>query len=455
MARNFGTLDDGLSRATPNASGRREEHTERTSLFHHPKTEADIPPADTGKQAWLFLSACWVFEAMIYGFAFSFGIFQDHYSRHEPFAGQGSIAVIGTTTQGILYFATPFVTPLLRHFPRLSRWFSLFGIILATLSLGLASLCNTVNQLIGVQGVLFGVGGCLAYSPCIVYIDEWFDKRKGLAYGIAWSAAGVGGVVIPLVLEVMLDKLGFRTTLRIWAGVTFALTAPFAFFVRPRIPQSMASKVQPLNLRYIFSSTFVCYWLINVLHATGYFLPSIYLPSYASEQFGAPNFLSALTLMVLNICATLGCVIMGFMSDKLSTTMCVFISAVGTSVSVLLIWGLTTKLPQLYVFAILYGLFAGGYTSIYSGIMQTVTQKGEAAGYGPGDPISLMGCLLLGRGIGNLISGPLSEALVKGAPWRGHAIGGYGSGYGPLIVFSGLTAIAGIIVYPLKMLRYI
>ena len=32
------------------------------------------------------------------GFGFSFGVFQDFYSTHEPFAGSGNIAVIGTTT---------------------------------------------------------------------------------------------------------------------------------------------------------------------------------------------------------------------------------------------------------------------------------------------------------------------------------------------------------------------
>lgn len=31
------------------------------------------------------------------GFAFSFGVFQDYYSTHEPFARKGKIAIIGTT----------------------------------------------------------------------------------------------------------------------------------------------------------------------------------------------------------------------------------------------------------------------------------------------------------------------------------------------------------------------
>lgn len=32
-----------------------------------PMTEFSLPPADGGKQAWLFLAACWVIEAVTFG----------------------------------------------------------------------------------------------------------------------------------------------------------------------------------------------------------------------------------------------------------------------------------------------------------------------------------------------------------------------------------------------------
>jgi hypothetical protein len=33
--------------------------------------------------------------------------------------------------------------------------------------------------------------------------------------------------------------------------------------------------------------------------------------------------------------------------------------------------------------------------------------------------------------------------MVKGFPWSDSAFAGYGSGYGPLIVFTGVTALLG------------
>jgi hypothetical protein len=82
--------------------------------------EFSLPPADSGKDAWLFLAACWAVEALVWGrcspsfllgdmtgahpvcyslgFGFSFGVFQDYYSSHLPFKGAENIAVVGTTT---------------------------------------------------------------------------------------------------------------------------------------------------------------------------------------------------------------------------------------------------------------------------------------------------------------------------------------------------------------------
>ena len=73
--------------------------------------------------------------------------------------------------------------------------------------------------------------------------------------------------------------------------------------------------------------------------------------------------------------------------------------------------------------------------------MKEVSRRGESAGYGYEDPVMVIGHLLLLRGVGNIVSGPLSEALNRGMPWQGQATAGYGSGYGTLIMYSGLTGL--------------
>lgn len=56
------------------------------------------PPADQGKAAWLFLFGSFWIEALVWGFPFSFGVFQEYYATHEPFSAEfASVPAIGTT----------------------------------------------------------------------------------------------------------------------------------------------------------------------------------------------------------------------------------------------------------------------------------------------------------------------------------------------------------------------
>lgn len=66
----------------------------------------------------------------------------------------------------------------------------------------------------------------------------------------------------------------------------------------------------------------------------------------------------------------------------------------------------------------------------------------------------VFGILAAGRGLGCVTSGPLTDALLKGRPWAGDAAAAYGSGYGPLVVFTGVTALFGGISYLAKRLRW-
>lgn len=73
---------------------------ERTTGAIHLPTDNDgeqeLPPMDRGMDAWLFLAACFVMEALVWGFAFSYGVFQKYYSGIDAFKNSGNIAVVGT-----------------------------------------------------------------------------------------------------------------------------------------------------------------------------------------------------------------------------------------------------------------------------------------------------------------------------------------------------------------------
>lgn len=53
--------------------------------------------------------------------------------------------------------------------------------------------------------------------PTLNYVNEWFVRKKGLALGISIAGDGVGGVVMPLLLQALLSAVGFR-----WVSLTDA-----------------------------------------------------------------------------------------------------------------------------------------------------------------------------------------------------------------------------------------
>jgi len=339
-----------------------------------------------------------------------------------------------------MYLSGPLVLGLQRLYPRPARWSPLAGLFVMCLALALSSFSTTVTQLVATQGVLYAIGGSVAYMPCILYLDEWFVHRKGLAYGIMWSGTGLAGFVLPLLLEHLLGRYGYQTALRAWAAALFLLTAPLVYFIRPRLPAPATAHLRPFDLSFVRTRRFALHQAANVIEALGFFLPGVYLPSYARAALGAAPPAAALTVLLVNVASVAGCVAMGSLVDRLPVAACLLLSAAGAGAGALLLWGLAPNLAVLYLFCVVYGLFAGSYTSAWPGIMRQVTAAAHDAGARAVDPTMVFAWLAAGRGVGNVASGPLSEALLRGGPWTGKAALGYGSGYGALIVFTGVTA---------------
>ena len=441
MALNTGSDTELVNHNSTNCTRPRSiSHVEDPSNIGNTEDRAAFALAsvDGGKQAWLFLAGSFFVEALAWGFPFSFGIFQNYYSRHEPFASQkSSIAVIGTTALGIMYLGAPFTFAALQRWPKYRLAYLPIGLFIMVTSLIGSSFASTVQHLILTQGVMYAIGGNLLYTPTIVFLDEWFVHRKGFAYGIMWAGTGVSGIVVPLVMNWGLDKYGHSTMLRAWAVALIVLSSPFIFFLRPRIPLSMSSKPRKLDLSFALTSTFWCLQIGNILEGFGFFIPNIWLPTYA-RSLGLSSLSGTITVMLFNTTSVFGQVMLGSMIDKMHVTNVILISTVGASLSVFLGWGLSASMPLLCIFALVYGLFAGGFTSTYTGCIKEIQKRSQGAEAG-----LIFGLLSAGRGIGSVAAGPLSEALFRSKPLEGHATLGYGSGYGAMILFTGISATLG------------
>ncbi|CAG8179790.1 unnamed protein product [Penicillium salamii] len=418
-------------------------------------TEIEQPalaPADEGKAAWLMLASSCVIQLPVWGFSTVFGVFQEYYSTHDVLRGsKGDLATVGTTSTGLLYLLSPVIFTLLTRYPRLQYYCAPLGLVITVLGSLLSSFSVQVWHLIATQGVMCAIGNGLLFSPSSLYLDQWFLRRKGLAIGIMWAAKSITGVVLPFIASACLNKFGSSTTLRAWTVTTLLTTLLALPFMKPRIPISSSATARPLDLSFLKQRTFLMLQAGNIIQSFGYFLPTTYLPSYSTETIGLSQTTGTILVSLFNATSVFGGIAFGALCDRFSVTNIMLLSSIGSALSVFLFWGMAssgsdssqTAIALLTVFSITYGFFAGGFSSTWSGVITQIKRDSS-----PSLETGLVfGLLAGGRGIGNVISGPLSTILLRsGSLGDSDSLSGstgYDTQYGTLILFTGITAFFG------------
>ncbi|KAF8667832.1 Major Facilitator Superfamily [Rhizoctonia solani] len=337
---------------------------------------SELLPVDVGFGAWSFVASAFLLDTIIWGFGFTYGVFQEYFIRDKSFgdASEAALGAVGTVALGLQYCSALFVilaAQQWRHRIPLMMWTCL-GICVA--SLLAASFTNKIWQLILVQGVCFGIGGGGLYAPVIVYLPEWFSARKGLAAAIIFGGAGAGGTIYPLATNYLLENLGFRWTFRIWAAFTLVLCTISLLFMKPRLPTNRPSGVRRMGLfsmvkrqhcaGYANSLRIPGKSITSFVQALAYFPVSLYMSVYTTS-LGLPPVNGTIVVAVFNLAAVIGQVLFGHFCDVAPYPYVIIISGAGASVSAYLLWGFAHKLGLIFAFVIVFGLMSGGFTSIW------------------------------------------------------------------------------------------
>ncbi|GFF77108.1 putative MFS monocarboxylate transporter [Aspergillus lentulus] len=428
---------------------RRSSHDVTSSEIEQPS----LPPADGGKAAWKLLASCCLIQLPVWGFSTVFGIFQEYYSTHDVLQGnKGDLATVGTTSTGLLYLLSPVTFTLLTRYPRLQAWCIPTGLCITVIGSLLSSFSRQVWHLIATQGIICAIGNALMFSPSSLFMDQWFIQKKGLALGIMWAAKSVTGVALPFAANACLHKFGSSTTFRAWTVTTLLTTLVSLPFMKPRIPVSPSASARRLDLRFLRLAAFWTLQAGNIIQSFGYFLPSTYLPSYSTTTVGLSRTMGTMLVSLFNATSIVGGICMGMLCDRFAVSNILLFSSIGSALSVFLLWGMASspesESPQMAIalltlFSIFYGFFAGGFSSTWSGVIKQIKRDSSTSL----ETGLVFGLLAGGRGIGNVISGPLSTALIKQGSLSGsqtnNAETGFSTQYGTLILFTGITAVFG------------
>jgi MFS family permease len=148
-----------------------------------------------------------------------------HWSRAAA-AGVQSVSFIVYT------FSAPLAGALIDRFG--PRRIILPGIVILCAGLLLSSYVQNLTQLYIFYGVIVAFGvtfvSIIAFSAIL---SHWFEKKRGLASGVAVSGVGVGTFVLVPLTQYLIGAMGWRSAFMVLAGLVFVLLFPIsALFLR-------------------------------------------------------------------------------------------------------------------------------------------------------------------------------------------------------------------------------
>ena len=251
-------------------------------------------------------------------------------------------------------------------------------------SLGLFSIAmveNTLSLLL-IYATLIAVGGpALGNLSITKLVANWFDSKAGMALGIAAIGISFSGVVLPILVDPLIDSIGWRNVYLVFGAAVVFILLPAVRILVINSPEEIGQKkdnleTQPssntsqklLNVSDFFKSKI--FWIISLTFAFQFFAMGgvlLHLPLHSekigfSETFSLVGFPIKQYVFAYSLAAfggVAGKILFGYLVDKLKPNKPVMIMMLMQSLG---IFGLTFSGNFLFfsLFCFTFGLGFGG-----------------------------------------------------------------------------------------------
>jgi MFS family permease len=329
------------------------------------------------------------------------------------------------------------------------------GLLLAPLTTQPWHLYLTIGMLVGAGSI------CLGYTGQSLYLPNWFNRRRGLAIGLAFAGVGIGSMTLLPWVQVMIDQTGWRTACTAIGLLVLIVLAPINLLLRKRpediglrpdgdaapaasVQKAMSNVVDAewantdwtlgralatsrfwwLAIGY-FGGLYI--WYAVQVHQTKYLLDIGFGPSVAVWSLGAVSLLGIP-----------GQIFLGHLSDRIGREWVWSIGCAGFAIC----FAALMALPQVHSLALVYlmvftqGALGYGLTSVLGAIVVEIFQGKH---YG-----SIFGTIqvaaLSGGAVGPWVTGVLHDVT-----------GNYSLAFAIGIAMSGLSAAAIWLAAPRKV----
>ncbi|MCJ1458806.1 hypothetical protein MMC28_009180 [Mycoblastus sanguinarius] len=400
----------------------------------HANKNASQPP-NGGLRAWLHVLGGFMLFFNTWGILNAFGVFQTYYESGALFMRPSSdISWIGSIQSFMVLLVGIFAGPIYdRGYLRTLLLVGSFGVVFGHMML---SICTNYWEVLLTQGFCVGIGaGCL-FVPCVSVLPTYFSTRIGLAVGLAVSGSSLGGIIYPIVLYQLIDRIGFPWSVRVMGFIALGtLLIPIAVmkmrFKSPK-PRALIDWSAFTDVPYMLFSigTLIGFMGLNVI--------LFYLSYYAQDRHITNTKMSFYIIAVFNAGSCFGRIVPNALSDKTGPFNLIAPCAFITGVLMLSMIAVRTE-AAIIVVVILVGCFSGVFIAMppvcFVALTKDKTKIGTRIGMGYG--IIGFGMLAGGPGGGSILS------TVDPLNWSGlWAFGG------------GSACVAGLMYVGLRVARY-
>ncbi|XP_032818330.2 monocarboxylate transporter 13-like isoform X2 [Petromyzon marinus] len=399
--------------------------------------------APDGGWGWLIVLAAFVQVSLVFGVVRSVGVFFIEFTEYFQ-ESSTAISWITSIALCVHQFASPIASTLSNQFG--SRSVVIVGGISACIGFLCASFAHCLLHLYLSLGLLTGFGWAMVFSPSISTLSKYFDKRRSLALGIAFSGVGMSSFAFSPLFQMLVETYTWRGALMILAGLELnlcvcgALLRPIRLREDDLFQTENAAKHRSLttlkklhallDLDLLKHRGFMVFTLSFTFINTGFFIPYVHLLAHL-QMLGFSSLSGAFVISAVAVADIVARLFSGWLADlrRIPMVHLFFFWTLTTGIIIVIIpFGQTYT--DMIVIGIVYGFASGAMAPIGVSLLSKIVGIARIT--------SAIGFLMLLESVGSLLGPPISGFLKD-----------YTGDYTMSFIASGLVIILGCLVLPM------
>lgn len=253
-----------------------------------------------------------------------------------------SVAITFSITSFALAFATLFAGRLQEKWG-IRKLIALSGFILG-LGLILTSQVSSLLMLYLLAGIVVGFADGTAYITSLSNLIKWFPNRKGLISGVSVSAYGLGSLIFKYINTALINHVGISQTFFYWGIIVMVMVVGGSLLLREAIIEETPMNTESTQNKrdYTVKEMLVTkeVYLLFIMFFTAC-MSGLYLISIVKDigvQLADLNVaVAANAVAMIAIFNTVGRLILGSLSDKVSRLKVIASTFLITAIAVLML----------------------------------------------------------------------------------------------------------------------